>query len=144
VAVLKQYGVSFEELDRAGCVAAEPGLAGSQDKIVGGLRLPGDETGDCFIFTNKLAEMASALGVKFHYGTDIEQILRDGDTISGVKTSKGEVKADQYVLALGSFSRHLGRGLDLKLPVYPVKGYSITLPIKDATKAPVSTVMDET
>ncbi len=143
IAVLKDYGVPFEVLDADGCIGAEPGLAGVRSLIAGGLRLPGDETGDCQMFTTRLAEMAAALGVTFLYNTTIKGFERDGDKLAGVVTDKGRLTADAYQLSLGSFSPVMGRQLGLSLPVYPVKGYSITVPIVDADKAPVSTIMDE-
>jgi D-amino-acid dehydrogenase len=142
--VLKEYGVPYEVLDPAGCVGAEPALARVADKIVGGLRLPGDETGDCFKFTQNLAQLATALGVQFKQNVKIERLAFEGDRITGVVTSEGELKADSYVLALGSYSPLMLRELGIKIPVYPVKGYSITVPIVDAAGAPESTVMDET
>lgn len=142
--VLDDFGVGYELLDRAGCIAAEPALAGVQEKFLGGLRLPGDETGDCFKFTNALAEQAGALGVDFRFNSRIEAILRDGSRISGVLVNGEMHYADAYLLALGSYSPILAAPLGLRLPVYPVKGYSITLPIVDAAGAPESTVMDET
>ena len=144
IEVLRADGVPFEVLDRAGCVAAEPGLAASADRIVGGLRLPGDQTGDCFKFTGNLAEMAKALGVTFRWGVDIQALEAEGGRISGVVTSQGRMVADRYVLALGPHSPKLVRHLGLKLPIYPLKGYSLTIPIEDEGRAPVSTVMDET
>ena len=144
IAVLRADGVPFEVLDRAACIAAEPGLAGAADRIAGGLRLPGDETGDCFKFTNALAARAEALGVTFRYGVAIHGIRASLGRVTGVDTSEGLLTADGYVLALGSFSPHLAAGLGLRLPVEPIKGYSITVPIIDESRAPVSTVMDET
>ena len=144
IAVLKADGVPFEVLDRAGCIAAEPGLAGAAHRIAGGLRLPGDETGDCFKFTNALADRAAAMGVTFRYGVAIHGIRANLGRVTGVDTSEGLLTADGYVLALGSFSPHLVAGLGLRLPVEPIKGYSITVPIADESRAPVSTVMDET
>lgn len=143
IEVLEQYGVPYQVLDRAGCIAAEPGLANSPAPIAGGLRLPHDETGDCFIFTNKLADMAKALGVEFRFNTSIDAIEQQGDRITAVKTGAGTLTADHYVLAMGSFTPLLAKTIGLKLPIYPVKGYSITAPISDADKAPVSTVLDE-
>jgi D-amino-acid dehydrogenase len=143
IKVLKADGVPFEVLNPAECVAAEPGLASSLHKIKGGLRLPGDETGDCFKFTNRLADMAQAVGVTFRFGTGIDGLEKEGDRIVAVRTSAGRLTADAFVLALGSYSPLLAKGLGMRLPVYPVKGYSITVPIVDASKAPVSTVMDE-
>jgi D-amino-acid dehydrogenase len=143
IAVLKQYGVPFEVLSREGCIAAEPALAGVKEKVAGGLRLPQDETGDCHMFTQALAKHAEALGVRFMFNTGIDRIVTDGARVSGVATSAGMLQADAYVLALGSWSSRLVAPLDISLPVYPVKGYSITVPIKDASGAPESTVMDE-
>ncbi|AWL91177.1 D-amino acid dehydrogenase [Bradyrhizobium ottawaense] len=143
IAVLKQYGVPFEVLSREGCIAVEPALAGVKEKFVGGLRLPQDETGDCHMFTQALAKHAEALGVRFMFNTGIDRIITDGARVSGVVTSAGTLQADAYVLALGSWSSRLAAPLGISLPVYPVKGYSITVPIKEAAGAPESTVMDE-
>ena len=144
VAVLKADGVPFEVLDPAGCVAVEPGLADVRHKIVGGLRLPNDETGDCFKFTTALAAEAERLGVTFLYDTRISAIAAEGGRIDRVETSRGTFRADAVVAATGSFTPALLKPLGLKLPIYPVKGYSITVPIVNAAKAPVSTIMDET
>lgn len=142
-AVLDDYGVPYEVLDADGCIAAEPGLAAVRDKIAGGLRLPGDETGDCAMFTTRLAAMAEAAGVKFRYGTTIRGIAAHGDRIAGVDTDAGILTADAYIAALGSYTPLVVRRIGIALPVYPVKGYSITVPIVNEAIAPVSTVMDE-
>jgi D-amino-acid dehydrogenase len=144
VEVLKQYGVPYEVLDPAACVAAEPGLVTAKVGFVGGLRLPNDDTGDCKMFTEGMAKLCESLGVRFDYSTTIERIVGDGSRVSGVLTGKGEVKADAYVVALGSYSPQMVRDLGLTVPIYPIKGYSLTVPITNAAVAPVSTVMDET
>ena len=144
IEILQQYGVAFELLDRAGYIGVEPALAHVKEKFVGALRLPGDETGDCFKFTQRLAQMAQALGVQFRFGVDIRALASDGQTITGVGTSQGVLKADRYLVALGSYSPLLLAPVGIRIPVYPVKGYSITVPIDDATRAPESTIMDET
>jgi D-amino-acid dehydrogenase len=141
---LKEYDVPYQLLDRAGYLKYEPALADVQDKFIGALRLPGDETGDCFKFTNSLADKARALGVKFRFGVDIQSVQRSGQRITGVQTDAGLLTADRYVLALGSYSTRMLAPLGIRVPVYPVKGFSITVPITDADKAPESTVMDET
>jgi D-amino-acid dehydrogenase len=143
IAVLKQSGVPYEVLDRAGCIAAEPALSAVKDKIAGGLRLPQDETGDCHMFTEALAALAAKLGVQFRFNTGIKGLIADGGRIGGVVTSAGLLQADAYVVALGSWSPQLLKPLGISIPVYPVKGYSITVPITDPDGAPVSTVMDE-
>ena len=148
IAVLKACGVAYEVLDRDGCAAAEPALARVKQKLVGGLRLPGDETGDCQLFTTRLAGMAEQLGVRFLWGRHVEALSVAGGRIAGVMVtgeSAGErLTADQYVVALGSYSRTVLKSAQLTVPVYPVKGFSLTVPIRDPDAAPVSTVMDET
>jgi D-amino-acid dehydrogenase len=144
VAVLQQYGVPFEVLDRDGFTAVEPALKLTQEKFVGALRLPNDETGDCHLFSNRLAEMAAALGVQFRWNTRIDSLQVGGGAITGVFTDAGLLRADQVVVALGSHSAGLLAPVGIRIPVYPVKGYSITVPITDASGAPESTVMDET
>ncbi len=144
IAVLERYGVPYELLDPVGCIGVEPALAHVREKFVGALRLPNDETGDCFMFTQQLAKMAEQAGVRFKYGVTIERLTTDGKKVTSVKTAEGELKADSYVLALGSYSPLLLRDIGIRIPVYPIKGYSITVPIDDSTYAPESTVMDET
>ncbi|GJD37363.1 D-amino acid dehydrogenase [Methylobacterium aerolatum] len=143
--VLDAYGVPYEVLDPAGCIAAEPALARVSGVVVGGLRLPGDETGDAHLFTKALAGLCTELGVTFRYGARIAGLQEAGGRIEAVMLEDGtRLTADSYVAALGSFTPALLRPLGIALPVYPVKGYSLTLPITDADAAPVSTVMDET
>ncbi|NYT80160.1 D-amino acid dehydrogenase [Alcaligenaceae bacterium] len=143
IRVLRDAGMSFELLTRSELSKAEPALARSQDKLVGGLRLPDDETGDCNLFTTRLAEEAVKLGVKFRYGVDVRRINVNASGVSGIQCDQEVLKADAYVVALGSWSTQMLRGA-LKVPVYPLKGYSITVPIADESCAPVSTLLDET
>ncbi|MCK6395281.1 D-amino acid dehydrogenase [Zoogloea sp.] len=143
VEILRQSGVPFQVLDRDGYLAYEPALALVKHKFVGALRLPGDETGDCHLFTRRLAAMAEALGVRFRFGVSITGIDHDGTRITGIRSDAGTLSADQYVLALGSYSTALLKPLGIDIPVYPVKGFSITVPITDAAMAPESTIMDE-
>jgi D-amino-acid dehydrogenase len=143
-AVLRELGVPYEVLDRDGVARAEPALARAREKFAGGLRLPNDETGDCHLFTARLAELAVALGAEFRFNTRVEAIASEGNSVSAVRTSAGDVRGDAYVCALGSYAPQLLAPLGIRLPVYPVKGYSITVPIADPAGAPESTVMDET
>ena len=144
IEVLKETGVAFELLDSEGLTRVEPALAQAQDKLVGGLHLPNDETGDCYIFTNSLADKAKEIGVKFQFNSNVEKLIVEGDEIKGVLVNGEVLTADKYVLAFGSYSRDFLKPLDLELPVYPVKGYSLTVPIIDSAFAPQSTVLDET
>ncbi|MEJ6045779.1 D-amino acid dehydrogenase, partial [Vibrio cholerae] len=142
--LLAQSGVRFELLNVAQCLTHEPGLAPVQEKLVGGLWLPDDETGDCYLFCQQLTELAKQQGVRFHFDCHIQQLVCEGKKIIGVQTDLGLLKADAYVVALGSYSTSLLKPLGIEIPVYPVKGYSLTLPIIDEKFAPQSTVMDET
>jgi D-amino-acid dehydrogenase len=148
IAILSRFGIRHELLDREGCIQVEPGLARVKDKIAGGLRLPDDETGDCFLFTRALAALAEGLGVAFRYGAVVRGLDHSGGRIESVLIQEGGaaqiLAADAYVVALGSYSPLLLKPLGIPVPVYPVKGYSLTLPIADAGAAPQSTVMDET
>ena len=144
IAVLERAGVPYEVLDRAGIARVEPALAAVADKLAGGLRLPNDQTGDCFLFTNRLAEMARQLGVEFRFGQTIERLESDGERLTGVRIDGKLERADHYVLALGSYSPQLLKPLGIKAPIYPLKGYSLTVPITDASMAPTSTILDET
>jgi D-amino-acid dehydrogenase len=142
--VLAEYGSPFEVLDRDQCVAVEPGLRHVTDKFVSGLRLTADRTGDCRIFTVRLAEVTEGLGASFRYGVNIQSLAVQGGRIVGVDTDQGRETADAYVVALGPYAPILLKPVGIKLPIYPIKGYSITLPVTDASSAPVSTLMDET
>ncbi|MFL6660138.1 MAG: D-amino acid dehydrogenase [Massilia sp.] len=143
IRVLQESGVPYELLTREQLGAAEPALAAVKDKLVGALRLPNDETGDCQLFTTRLAKMAEQLGVKFRYNVAIDRLAVSGNSITGVHCGAELVQADSYVVALGAHSTPLLKGL-VDIPVYPMKGYSITVPITDAAQAPVSTILDET
>ena len=149
IAVLRECEVPFRELRADELHEVEPALAHAPG-LVGGLHLPGDETGDCHQFTTQLAERARALGVEFRYGTAVQRLATTGRRIRGVQIAApdgGEgptLEADRVVVALGCASRELLGTLGLEVPVYPVKGYSLTVPIVDEACAPVSTVMDET
>ncbi|WP_374424800.1 D-amino acid dehydrogenase [Chromobacterium sp.] len=144
IAVLKECGVDFKVLDRDGCAEVEPALASVKHKLTGGLQLPNDETGDCNLFTASLAEMARAKGVKFRFGVSVDGIESDGKRITGIRVGDDLLTADHYVVAMGSFSRDMVKSLGIDIPVYPVKGYSLTVPITNPAGAPVSTVLDET
>jgi len=141
--ILDRFGIPYRLLDREGCVAVEPALAITKEKIAGGLHLPGDETGDCFIFTQGLATEAERLGVRFRFSTSVSSLEVASDRIVAVETDRGPVRAEAIVVAMGSYSAHLLRKVGIHLPVYPVKGYSATVPVLSDDHAPRSTIMDE-
>lgn len=143
IAVLQEAGVPFQLLKANELAAVEPALASTCHKLIGGLHLPGDETGDCQLFTQRLAEMAVSAGVKFRFNTMVNQLVTEGNQIGGVRCNVDElIRGDVYVMAFGSYSTRLLKDI-LPIPVYPLKGYSLTVPVSDTTGAPLSTVMDE-
>ncbi len=143
IAVLESEGVPYQLLEADQLSLYEPALDQVKHKLTGGLRLPNDETGDCQLFTQSLAKMAVQLGVTFRYGCDIDRLLFEGDSIVGVQCGAEIIKGDTYVVALGAYSTKLLENR-VSIPVYPMKGYSLTIPITDSDAAPVSTILDET
>jgi D-amino-acid dehydrogenase len=143
IPVLREYGIVRELKTVAEAVAIEPALATARDRLVGATYMAGDESGDAYLFTKRLAEMAAAKGCRFEYGKSIEALEVAGDSICGVRVGGKTMTADAYVVALGSYSPMLTRPIGLDLPVYPAKGYSATIPIRDASKAPLVSLTDE-
>jgi D-amino-acid dehydrogenase len=143
IAVLEDAGVPYQLLESARLAEVEPALAQVAHKLSGGLRLPNDETGDCQLFTQQLAQMAAQAGVTFRFNTPVDRLLYEGEQIYGVKCGDEVVKADAYVMAFGSYSTAMLKGI-VDIPVYPLKGYSLTIPIAEEAGAPVSTILDET
>ena len=141
--IMRKYGLDreVETVDQA--VKLEPALAASRDKIVGATYTSSDESGDAYLFTKRLAQMAAAKGCRFEYGRPIEAIEAAGGEVSGVRVAGAVMKADAYVVALGSYSPLLTRPIGLDLPVYPAKGYSASVPIRDASKAPRVSLTDD-
>jgi D-amino-acid dehydrogenase len=142
--LLQEHGLDLQAIDPARIVALEPALAAAQGKFVGAIYAPSDESGDCLKFTQGLAAVAAGRGVDFKHDHEVRRIEQQGGRITGVVTDKGRVEGDAYVLALGSYSPILARPLGLDLPVYPVKGYSLTLPLaQGAGTAPLIGGVDE-
>ena len=143
IEVLKELGVPYELLDTQGLLKAEPALANSKVPLVGGLRLPNDETGDCQMFTTRLAEMCREMGVQFIFNTSVDELIIEGNAATGVRCGSIIHSADAVLCTLGVYTPLLLKNR-LSIPIYPIKGYSITVPIQDAARAPVSTILDET
>ncbi|HEY4318399.1 MAG TPA: D-amino acid dehydrogenase [Herbaspirillum sp.] len=141
--ILRQNSVPFELLTPDQLTATEPALAAVRHKLTGAMRLPADETGDCRLFTARLAAMTQQLGARFKYDARIHRLVVHGDRIAGVQCSGKLLTADRYVVALGSYSTELLSGI-VDIPVYPMKGYSITVPIDDNDAAPQSAILDDT
>ena len=132
----REFGGSRTALDHEGCIELEPSLKHSSFTIAGGIHTPNDESGDCFAFTQQLASRAETLGVNFRWNTTVKGLHREGERITHAITDRGDEDADIFVLALGSYSPLMMKGLDLKLPIYPAKGYSCTVPVLNDAMAP--------
>ncbi|KFK94444.1 MULTISPECIES: D-amino acid dehydrogenase [unclassified Serratia (in: enterobacteria)] len=143
IAVLEDAGVPYQLLAASQLATVEPALVQVAHKLTGGLQLPNDETGDCQLFTQQLAQLAQQVGVNFLFNRSVERLLVEGDKISGVQCDGEVIQADSYVVAFGAYSTALLGDL-VSIPVYPLKGYSLTIPIADEAAAPFSTVLDET
>ena len=127
----------------AECIAIEPALAAMQPNLVGGEYIEGDESGDAYKFTAELAQRCAKKGVQFDFDVSVTGFKVEGGEISGVRTSSGNIEGDAFVLALGSYSPLLARPIGIDLPVYPLKGYSVTMPVKDPAAAWTVSLSDE-
>ncbi|MDK3018893.1 D-amino acid dehydrogenase [Pseudodonghicola flavimaris] len=141
--IMERLGQRIEVLDRAGVLALEPALAAVGEKIAGGIYCPTDETGSCTRFTAALADHLERNGAEIRTGETVLSIETAGSEITSVTTSAGRLTADLYVMALGNGSAALSRSIGEPLPIYPVKGYSLTLPIGDNPHPPTIGSVDE-
>jgi D-amino-acid dehydrogenase len=138
-----ELGVAYQVLDAAGCVELEPALAPQADRLFGGVHFPDDEAGDAQAFTRQLAESCAAEGVAFRFGETVRRIETRGGAFQAVETEAGRLEAERCLVALGNASPGLLRGLGIRLPVYPVKGYSVTFPTEGWNGAPVMPMVDD-
>lgn len=142
--LMQAYGCERLVKSAAECLAIEPALAHAVKPVVGGTYTVGDESGDAHRFTRALAERCAARGVVFRYDTAAVGWDSAGDRVNGVRLKDGELlRADAFVLALGSYSPLLLRRLGLSIPVYPAKGYSITIPLTTDAPAPTVSLTDD-
>ncbi|MEK7757199.1 MAG: FAD-dependent oxidoreductase, partial [Planctomycetota bacterium] len=130
------------------CVAIEPALASLRHRLTGGRYFPDDESGDAYKFTTELAKLCVAKGVRFDFDVDIKGFSVESEKISNVNiqrtnSSPETLRADAYVLALGSYSPLLAGPLGIDLPIYPLKGYSVTMPVKNPAAAWNVSLSDE-
>jgi D-amino-acid dehydrogenase len=141
--ILIDNGIEVRKLDRDGIAEMDPALAPVTGELVGALYAPGDESGDCRMFARNMQPILEAKGVSFEFGTSIDRIETDGDRITGVITDQGKLTADVYILCLGVYSPHLARQLGVTLDIYPVKGYSVTVPTIGRNNVPTRGGVDE-
>jgi len=143
VELMNRHGCVRQVVDADGCVALEPALAAVRGSLVGGIHSPDDESGDAQLFTERLAAMAGELGVTFRFATSVRRLVVENDRVRAVETDQGPIDADAAVVALGSHSPRLLRPLGIRLPVYPAKGYSVTIPVGDPARAPEVALIDD-
>lgn len=138
----KQNGCEEKILSWQDCISMEPSLAHSTKTIYGGIHSPIDESGDIFTFTQKLAKYCEEkFGAKFHYDTEILSLNDENEEISHIATNRGNMRGDAYVMSMGSYSYLYLKKIDINVPIYPMKGYSITFPANEFT--PTTSITDD-
>ena len=143
ISILEKFNIQSKLLDSEDCVKAEPALKYIKNKLAGGIQFKNDFTGNCYLFSNEIYKKCVEMGVNFEFNTEINSIETNNNEIFSVLTNKGEFKADCYSVSLGSYSTKILAHIGIKTPIYPVKGYSITMPVLTDEDAPQSTIMDE-
>jgi D-amino-acid dehydrogenase len=140
---LAQHGLLYERVDPDRCIALEPALRDTKSTLAGGLYFARDEVGDCNKFTQGLAAACAERGVRFHYGETAQDIEVSGQRVTAVITNRGRIAADTIVVAMGSFTTPLLKKIGVRVPIYPVKGISITFPRGAWNSAPSMPVIDD-
>lgn len=142
--LMNRLGCERRIVDADACVALEPALASARPRLVGGIFSPDDESGDAYAFTQRLARLAAGQGAEFRWSTTIASLRSERGRIEAAVTDQGEpIEADAFVLAFASWSPALLRPLGVTLPVYPAKGYSLTIPIGGRAGAPTVSLIDD-
>jgi D-amino-acid dehydrogenase len=135
-------GAEQEALSGAACVDIEPALAPLAGVLAGGIYTPSEDAGDCHKFTRALAGVAESRGVVFRYGTRATRLVREGRRIAAVRTDHGDIEADAFVVALGISSLDILRAVGIRAPLYPINGYSLTLPVGPQHRPPRISITD--
>ena len=140
---LREHGLAYRVVDGQECAAIEPALAATAHTLAGGIHFPDDEIGDCFKFAEAIAERCRALGVGFAFDTAVTGLEVRGHEIRCVETEHGPIAADRFVVAMGSYTPLVLRRIGIMLPVAPVKGVCVTVPVAGWSEAPKVPVVDE-
>lgn len=141
--LLREHGLELEEATPERCVEIEPALAPVRHKIGGGFFSPEETAGDAFLFTQRLAAHCAEHGVRFEYSTSVTGIEVQAGRVSAVRTDRGTLKGDRYLLALGPYAPKLAKPIGIDLPIWPAKGYTATIPIDEHKGAPTVGVIEE-
>ncbi len=142
-AFVTALGVERKPISKQHALEIEPALDASMDQLCGVIYAPGDESGNARVFTENLAGACASLGVTFRFNEAVQGFLGDSLSVTGVRTDRGEVRSDSIVVAMGSYSPLLLRDLGISLPVYPAKGYSVTIPVGVEHSAPQTALIDD-
>ncbi|HEX7560429.1 MAG TPA: D-amino acid dehydrogenase, partial [Usitatibacter sp.] len=137
-------GAEQRALDPRACVEIEPALESMSARMAGAIYTPSEDAGDCYKFCNELKRLMTTgpNAVAYRFGVEVERLLPWQGRLMGVETNHGVVEADAYVLALGTNAPYLTKPLGIRIPVYPLKGYSLSLPVADERSAPRISVTD--
>lgn len=141
--IIEPLGIPYSTWSRDELVAAEPALAPNGDRLAGAIFYPEDETGDPYLFTTRLGSFCANQGMDLRTRTSVKAIHRSGRRIDGVSTDAGEIDADAVVLATGAEAPRLARELGVRLPIEPVKGYSVTVDGADVPGLPTLPLIDD-
>jgi D-amino-acid dehydrogenase len=145
---MRRHGFEMQLKTAQQCLEIEPALRHSRVFLVGGTYSPSDESGDAHLFSRHLEELCRRVDVVFFFQTTVQQLLREGDRITGVRVRHVEgpeqvLRADAYLVCLGSYTPMLVEAVGVRVPVYPVKGYSVTIPIRNHEAAPRVCLTDD-
>jgi len=141
--ILTEEGLELAVIDRDAAARIDPALAPVKDRIAGAIHCPSDESGDARVFTEALAAHTRDNGVTYRFATEITGFETTADRVTAALTSAGRIPADACIMCLGAFAPRLARELGVALPVYPIKGYSVTLPIGGRNNPPTVGGVDE-
>lgn len=148
-ALMQKFGVQRQVVSREALLQIEPALAAFAHRIVGGTFTASDESGDARVFTQQLAQRCAQQGAQILYSHDVQSLDATGGSLQGVQVrdqARGRVqslKSDAYVVACGSYTTALLKNVGVCVPIYPGKGYSATLPLLQADKAPQVSMIDD-
>jgi D-amino-acid dehydrogenase len=140
---VRTLGCQRDDISIDRCLEIEPALEAVKDDLVGGFFCPQDESGDALVFTQKLAEICKSLGVTFEFDVSVAAFKTSAEHVLGVETTSGSYRANAYVLATGAYTSAIAETLGLTVPVYPAKGYSVTLPLRDPLTGPSVSLIDD-
>lgn len=136
-------GCEQQALGPMACVTLEPAIEPLRSELAGGIYTPSEDVGDCHRFTMELARLASEkYGARFVYGSQIQQLRAENARVAAVRTQQGDIEADAFVVSAGMSSVRLLEPLGVKLLLYPLKGYSLTVPLDAGHSAPYVSVTD--